>query len=102
LKFRMHCAVGTSLAMIIFTSIGGALGYLLNGLSVPNLPSLSIGYVNLLACACLAVTSIPIAQLGARTAHKLPETQLRYAFTALMLYIAVRMVGVFDWLELPF
>jgi uncharacterized membrane protein YfcA len=102
LKFRMHCAVGTSLAMIILTSIGGTLGYLLNGLSVPNLPPFSIGYVNLLACACLGVTSIPVAQLGARTAHRLPETQLRYAFTALMLYIAVRMVGVFEWLGLPF
>jgi uncharacterized membrane protein YfcA len=102
LKFRMHCAVGTSLAMIIFTSMGGALGYLLHGLSVPNLPPFSIGYVNLLACACLAVTSIPVAQLGARTAHRLPETQLRYAFTALMLYIAVKMVGIFEWLGLPF
>ena len=102
LKFRLHCAVGTSLAMIIFTSIGGALGYLIHGLPVPNLPPFSVGYVNLLACACLVVTSIPVAQLGARTAHKLPEMQLRYAFTVLMLYIAVRMIGVFEWLGLPF
>lgn len=101
LKFKMHRAVGTSLAMIVFTSFGGALGYLVNGLSVPGLPPFSIGYVNLLACACLVATSIPVAQLGARTAHKLPETQLRYAFTALMLYIALKMVGAFEWLGLP-
>ena len=101
LKFKMHRAVGTSLGMIVFTSFSGALGYLVNGLSVPNLPPFSIGYVNLLACACLAVTSIPAAQLGARTAHKLPAVQLRYLFTAVMFYIALRMIGVFEWLGLP-
>ncbi|MBN1762740.1 MAG: sulfite exporter TauE/SafE family protein [Methanomicrobia archaeon] len=101
LKFKMHRAVGTSLAMIIFASFGGALGYLVNGLSVPNLPPFSLGYVNLLVGACLAITSIPVAQLGARTAHKLPATQLRYLFTAVMFYIALRMIGVFEWLGLP-
>jgi len=100
LKFKMHRAVGTALAMIVFTSVGGALGYLVNGLSVPNLPPFSFGYVNLLACACLAVTSIPAAQIGARTAHKLPATQLRYLFIAVMFYIALRMIGVFEWLGL--
>jgi uncharacterized membrane protein YfcA len=101
LKFKMHHAVGTSLAMMLFTSFGGALGYLVNGLSVPDLPPFSVGYVNLLAGACLVVTSIPVAQIGARTAHKLPATQLRYIFTALMFYIALKMIGVFEWLGLP-
>ncbi len=101
LKFKMHHAVGTSLAMMIFTSFGGALGYLIHGLSVPDLPPFSVGYVNLLAGACLAVTSIPVVRISARTAHRLPETQLRYIFTALMVYIALKMVGVFEWLGLP-
>jgi hypothetical protein len=101
LRFRMHRAVGTSLAMMIFTSFGGALGYVINGLAVPDLPPFSIGYVNLLVFASLVVTSIPVAQLGARTAHRLPEMQLRYIFVAVMLYIALRMIGVFEWLGLP-
>ena len=101
LKVKMHRAVGTSLTMIVFTSIGGALGYLTHGLSVPNLPPFSVGYVNLLVWACLVVTSIPVAQIGARTAHRLPATQLRYVFTAVMLYIALRMVGAFEWFGLP-
>lgn len=101
LKFKMHHAVGTSLAMMIFTSFGGALGYLIHGLSVPNLPLFSIGYLNLLVWASLVVTSIPVAQIGARTAHRLPATQLRYIFVAVMLYIAVKMIGVFEWLGLP-
>ncbi|NQE04728.1 hypothetical protein C5S32_02550 [ANME-1 cluster archaeon GoMg1] len=101
LKFRMHHAVGTSLSMMIFTSIAGSIGYLINGLSVPNLPPYSIGYVNLLAWACLAMASIPIAQIGARTAHELPAKKLQYVFIAVMFYVALKMVGVFEWLRLP-
>jgi uncharacterized membrane protein YfcA len=101
LKFKMHHAVGTSLSMMIFTSIAGSIGYLINGLSVPNLPPFSIGYVNLLVWTCLAMTSIPVAQIGARTAHKLPATQLRYIFIIVMFYVAFKMVGVFEWLGLP-
>ncbi len=101
LKVKLHRAVGTSLAMMIFTSFGGVLGYLINGLTVSNVPPFSFGYINLLAGACLIITSIPAAQLGARTAHKLPATQLRYIFIAVMVYIALRMVGVFEWLGLP-
>jgi uncharacterized membrane protein YfcA len=98
LKLSMHRAVGTSLAMMIFTSFGGVIGYLINGLSVPDLPPFSLGYVNIPAWACLALTSIPVAQIGARTAHRLPATQLRYIFIAVMFYVALRMVGVFEWL----
>jgi uncharacterized membrane protein YfcA len=87
--------------MMIFTSFGGAVGYLINGLSVPNLPPFSIGYINLVVWACLAITSIPTAQIGARTAHELPAMWLRYIFIALMFYIALKMIGVFEWLGLP-
>ncbi len=102
LKFRLHRAIGTSLAVIIFTSCSGALGYLINGLTVPDLPAYSVGYLNLWVFACLAVTSIPIAQLGAHTAHKLPATQLRYLFAALMFYFAFRMIypGTFSLLPI--
>lgn len=100
LKFKMHHAVGTSLSMMIFTSIAGSIGYLINGLSVPNLPPYSTGYVNLLAWACLAMASIPVAQIGARTTHNLPATQLRYIFIAVMFYVALKMIGVFEWLGL--
>ena len=101
LKFKMHHAVGTSLSMMIFTSIAGSIGYLINGLSVPDLPPFSVGYVNLLAWACLAMTSIPVAQIGARTAHELPAKKLQYIFIIVMFYAALKMMGAFEWLGLP-
>ena len=88
LKYKMHRAVGTSLSMMIFTSFAGSIGYMINGFSVPDLPPFSIGYVNLIAWACLAISSIPVAIIGARIAHRLPAKELRYIFIAVMFYVA--------------
>jgi uncharacterized membrane protein YfcA len=96
LNFPMHIAVGTSVASIIFASLGGIFGYIVNGLEVPGLLPYSIGYVNLPIWLCLAATSIPLAQLGARAAHALPAKPLRYIFIAFMVYAGLRMIGVFQ------
>jgi uncharacterized membrane protein YfcA len=96
LNFPMHIAVGTSVASIIFASLGGIVGYIVNGLEVPGLLPYSIGYVNLPIWLCLAATSIPLAQFGARAAHTLPAKQLRYIFIAFMVYAGLRMIGVFQ------
>ncbi len=101
LKFKMHDAIATSLAMIIFTSAGGVVGYIINGLGIPNLPAYSIGYINLPAWFLLAITSIGMAQVGAMTAHRLPAMQLRWIFIAVMFYVGLKMLGVFDWLGWP-
>jgi len=95
LNFPMHIAIGTSVASIIFASIGGIIGYIVNGLEVSGLLPYSIGYINLPIWLCLAATSIPLAQLGARAAHALPAKQLRYVFIAFMVYVGLRMIGVF-------
>jgi len=96
LNFPMHIAVGTSVASIIFTSLGGTAGYIVNGLGVSGLLPHSIGYVNLPIWLCLAATSIPLAPLGARAAHALPAKPLRYIFIAFMVYAGLEMIGVFN------
>ena len=101
LRFKMHQAVGTSTALMIFTSIGGILSYLFNGLNVSGLPPYSVGYVNILQWILLAGTSVPMAQVGVRVAHKLPAKQLKYIFIAVMIYMGLKMIGVFGWLHLP-
>jgi uncharacterized membrane protein YfcA len=95
LRFKMHDAVATSLAFVMITSIGGIIGYIVNGLGVPGLPPYSLGYVNFQSWALLASTSIIMAQVGARTAHRLPAKQLRYIFIGVMFYMGLRMLGAF-------
>ena len=101
LRFKMHSAVATSLAIMIFSSTGGVIGFIINGLGIPNLPAYSIGYVNLPAWFLLAVTSIGMAQIGAITAHRLPARQLQYIFVALVFFMGLKLLGVFDWLGWP-
>jgi uncharacterized membrane protein YfcA len=101
LKFQMHNAIATSLAVMIFTSVGGITGYIINGIGTANLPPYSIGYINLTSWFLLVVTSIGMAQVGAISAHKLPARQLRYIFIVVMFYMGLKMVGVFDWLGWP-
>jgi len=95
LSFPMHIAVGTSVASIILTSLGGIVGYIVSGLGVSGLLPYSIGYINLPIWLCLAATSIPLAQLGARAAHALPAKPLNYIFITFMVYSGLRMIGVF-------
>ncbi len=101
LDFPMHIAVGTSVASIVFTSLGGVVGYVINGIGVPGHLPYSIGYINLPIWLCLAATSVPMAQFGSMTAHALPAKQLRYIFIAVMLYIGLKMLGAFSQLGLP-
>lgn len=92
--FPMHLAVGTSTAMIIFTSLGGVIGYAVNSPGVLELLPYSIGYVSLPIWLCLAATSVPMAQLGAKASHALPAKRLRYVFIAIMVYVGMKMLGV--------
>lgn len=101
MHFRMHTAVGTSTALMIFTALGGTIAYIINGWGAAGLPAYSIGYVNLLQWALLAIPSIAMAQVGVRVAHKLPAKQLKYVFIAVMVYMGLKMMGVFTLLGLP-
>ena len=91
--FPMRRAVATSSAAIIFTAVGGIIGYVVNGLDVAGRLPYSVGYVNLAIFAALVVTSVPMAQLGARAAHAIDANKLRLLFVVLMVYVGLRMMG---------
>lgn len=101
LGFGMLEAVGTSTAVIVIISIGGIISYVFHGLNVSNLPPYSWGYVNLLQFAALIVFSIPMARIGSHYAHRLPEKQLKLIFGLLLIFMALKMIGVFEILGIP-
>ena len=83
-------AIGTGAALGLPTALLGTLGYGIAGWSVPGLPAGSVGFVQTVALAAVVVTSVWMAPLGARLAHRLPVPTLRKVF-ALMLYaVAVK------------
>jgi len=101
LGFDMHKAVGTSTAAIIFTSFGGVLSYVIFGLDSYGLPPHSLGYVNIFQWMLLAGTSIPSARIGVWASHKLKAKALKRVFITLMFYVALKMMGILELLQLP-
>jgi uncharacterized membrane protein YfcA len=101
LKFKIHQAVANSLAVMILTSIGGIIGYIINGMDVAGRLSWSLGYINLPSWLLLAIPAAVMAQVGAAVAHRIPRQTLTYVFIAVLLYIGLRMIGVFEWLGWP-
>jgi uncharacterized protein len=96
MRFTMHKAVATSLGMMLFTSAGGIIGYIVNGQNVPGLPEHSLGYIFLPAWLILTISSVGMARLGAVVSHRLKARQLIYIFIALLFYIGLDMLGAFD------
>jgi len=101
LRFEIHYAIGTSLALMILTSIGGIIGYIINGIGVADRLPYSVGYINLTSWLLLALPSAIMVQVGAITAHKIPGRPLMYIFIVVLLYMGLRLIGVFEWLGWP-
>jgi uncharacterized membrane protein YfcA len=81
----IHQAVGTSAALGLPIALASTVGYVIGGLSLPDgLPG-SLGYLYLPALVVIALASVLMAPVGARTAHALNVKQLKRAF-ALLLY----------------
>ncbi|ADZ08765.1 protein of unknown function DUF81 [Methanobacterium lacus] len=94
MNFNLRTAIGTSTAVLVFTAIGGVVSYIINGINVPGIPPYSIGYINLVQLVLLACISTPVAQLGVRVSHNIPEKQLKYIYIVVMIYISLKMMGL--------
>jgi uncharacterized membrane protein YfcA len=88
----MHNAIGTSAAIGFPIALSGALGYLINGLPVRDLPTYSAGFIYLPALIGIAAASFITAPLGARLAHRLPVSRLKKIFALLLLIIGTKML----------
>ncbi len=101
LRLKIHQAVANSLAVMVFSSIGGIIGYIISGINAAETLSYSVGYINLTSWVLLAVPAAVLAQIGAATSHRIPRKMLMYIFVVVIFYIGLRMIGVFEWLGWP-
>ena len=93
LGFSMIEAIGTSSIFISLTAIGGFLSYIVSGWGVSTFPY-SIGYVSIINFILIACFSVPMASIGAKFAHKVPQKKLKIIFSILVLYMALKMLEV--------
>jgi len=87
----LHTAIGTSAAVSLVVSIAGAVGFVAAGFSEPGLPPWSVGYVYIPALIGISVTSIFLAPVGARAAHRMPVGVLKKVFALLLLLLAAKL-----------
>lgn len=92
LHLPIHHAVGNSSAMIVLSSVVGALSYVVHGWSVPDLPAWSFGYVNLLVVCIVAPFTIIAARFGARLAGRFDRDKLMNIFALLLIVVGLRLL----------
>lgn len=92
----VHEAIGTSAAIGFPIAIAGTVGYIFNGMGVPDLPQYSFGFIYLPALAGIVCASVVTAPLGVHLAHSLPVAKLKRVFAVLLIAVGTKMlVGLF-------
>lgn len=84
-------AIGTSAAISVVVAVAGTVGYVAAGLTVPQLPAWTVGYVYVPALVGISLTSAFVAPWGARLAHRLPVSTLKKVFAVFLLALAVKL-----------
>lgn len=90
--FDMRRAVATSAACGVPIAVAGTCSMIIAGSGVAGLAPGSTGYVYWPAALSIALSSVLLAPLGARLAHRLPVTTLRRLFALLLAVVGVSML----------
>jgi uncharacterized membrane protein YfcA len=85
-------AVGTSAALGFPIAAAGVIGYIVGGWSLTDLPGPHLGFVYLPAFFGVVVSTIFMAPVGARVAHRLPVKQLKRTFGVMLALLASKML----------
>lgn len=85
-------AVGTSAALGFPIALASTAGYVVSGWNVPAALPGAVGYLYVPALVLVALASVTLAPLGARTAHRLNMGLLKKLFAVLLLALAASML----------
>jgi uncharacterized membrane protein YfcA len=88
----IHNAVATSAALGFPIALANALGYMVAGQGVADLPPGSLGYIYLPALLVIAIASVLMAPLGVKAAHALPIKSLKRVFAIVLYLLAAYML----------
>jgi uncharacterized membrane protein YfcA len=89
---RIHNAVATSAALGFPIALAGSIGYVVSGMNISGLPAGNVGFINVPALVCIVGSSMLLAPLGARTAHRMDVKSLKRAFAFLLYILAAYML----------
>jgi uncharacterized membrane protein YfcA len=88
---NIHQAVSTSAGLGVIIAIPGAIGFVFAGWPrMDILPFGSLGYVSLIAFACIVPASVITAPIGASWSHRMPRRKLEIAFGVFLMLVCLR------------
>ena len=91
-RVDIRAAVGTAAACGLPIALGGAAGFAMGKIPAGSLQGLSTGFIYWPAVAGIVLTSVLMAPVGARLAHKLPQKTLQRVFALLLMMVGLKMV----------
>lgn len=89
---KVHQAIGTSAAIGFPIAVAGTVGYMVSGYGADHLPAGSVGFIYLPALLVLVLSSVAMAPLGARLAHRLPVATLKRIFAGVLMLLSGKML----------
>jgi len=87
-----HTAIGTASAIGFPIAVFGSIGYIANGWGATGLPAQSLGYIYVPALIGFTVSSMLLAPLGARLAHRTSERTLKRVFAIVIGALGIKML----------
>jgi uncharacterized membrane protein YfcA len=88
LKMPLKLAIGTSSAAIFITALFSVIGYVINGMGLPDLPAGSLGYVDLQRGIALSIGTFLLARVGAYVSFRTHPYRLRKLFALFVIFVA--------------
>jgi uncharacterized membrane protein YfcA len=85
-------AVATSSACGVPLALAGSIAFVLSGWGRAGLAPHSLGFVLWPAVLTIAAAAMPMANIGARLAHRMPTVALRRVFALLLLAVGLRLL----------
>ena len=85
-------AIATSSAIGFPIALSGTFGYIVNGWANTSMDTLTLGFVNLTAFACVAVASFLTAPIGVALVHKIDVNLMKKLFSLIPLVLSIKMI----------
>ncbi len=85
-------AIATSSAIGFPIAVSGTLGYIINGWENTSFDTLTLGFVNISAFACVAIASFLTAPIGVMLVHKINVDFMKKLFSIMTLGLSIKMI----------
>lgn len=96
-KRSIYESIGTASAFGVVISVVGCISSIIAGWSKGDLPFGSFGYVNLIGFFAIVISSVFLAPLGAKLAHRLDQVILNRIFGLYLILTAIKLaLGTFN------